>query len=57
MFNYIIDNLATIIISVILLTVVALIVLNMIKKKKSGKSISCGCACDGCPSASLCHKP
>ena len=45
---------ATIVISIILLAVVALIVRNMILNKKNGKS-GCGCGCDGCAAKTTCH--
>ncbi len=56
MLQFITDNLANILIVAGLLAIVALIVANMVKKKKSGKSVGCGCGCDGCPGASICHK-
>jgi len=56
MLQFITDNLANILIVAGLLAIVALIVANMVKKRKSGKSVSCGCGCDGCPGSSICHK-
>jgi hypothetical protein len=56
MIAFVIENLATILISAALLAIVIGIVARMVKKKKSGKSVSCSCGCDGCPSASVCHK-
>ena len=56
MLAFIAENLATILISALLLAVVAGIVAGMVKKKKSGKSAVCGCGCAGCPSAGMCHK-
>ncbi|MCM1505989.1 MAG: FeoB-associated Cys-rich membrane protein [Ruminococcus flavefaciens] len=47
-------NVGTIITGLILFTVLALIVLKMIKDKKNGKS-SCGCGCEHCPNSSACH--
>ena len=49
------ENLATIIIGLVLFIIITAIVVNLIKKRKKGKN-SCGCGCDNCPSASLCHK-
>ena len=46
---------ATVIISMALLAIVAGIVIKMVKDKKAGKS-SCGCGCSGCPMSSECHK-
>lgn len=45
---------ATIIMSIIIFGLMALVVVNRIKKAKSGES-SCGCGCSGCSSASICH--
>jgi len=56
MLQFLSDYLGTIVISAALLAIVALIVANMVKKKKSGKSVGCGCGCESCPSASVCHK-
>ncbi|MCI8801251.1 FeoB-associated Cys-rich membrane protein [Acetatifactor muris] len=54
MFDWIAENAATIIISVILIAVVAAIVTSMIRNKKKGKS-SCGCGCANCPMGAACH--
>ncbi|MGI6193424.1 MAG: FeoB-associated Cys-rich membrane protein [Christensenellales bacterium] len=56
MLQFFSENLANILIVAGLAAIVALIVANMIKKRKSGKSIGCGCGCEGCPSSSMCHK-
>ena len=53
--GFIMNNLSTIIISAVLAVVFILIIANMIKKKRAGKSVSCNCGCSGCPSASVCH--
>lgn len=55
MYTFISSNLATILISGLLLAVVLWIITDMIKKQKSGKSPVCS-GCSGCPSAGLCHK-
>ncbi len=46
---------ATVIISLILLAIVAGIITKMVKDKKAGKS-SCGCGCSNCPMSGECHK-
>ncbi|MCR4693196.1 MAG: FeoB-associated Cys-rich membrane protein [Firmicutes bacterium] len=46
---------ATAIISLVLLAIVAGIVTKMVKDKKAGKS-SCGCGCGNCPMSGECHK-
>lgn len=55
MLEFIKENLATIIISLMLICLVAVIIHSRVSDKKKGKS-SCGCGCEGCPSAALCHK-
>jgi len=56
MIAFLLDNIATIVISAVLFAVVVLITVNLVKRKKNGKGAGCGCGCEGCPSASLCHK-
>lgn len=48
------ENLATIIVSLILTAVIILVVRKMYRDKKAGKS-ACGCKCSGCPDSSVCH--
>lgn len=55
MLTFLTENLSTIIISLIIVAIVACIVFKMIKDKKNGKN-SCGCGCENCPSAGMCHK-
>ncbi len=55
MLAFLTENLATIIICAVLLGIVALIIVNMVRKKKKGQSATCGCGCSECPSASVCH--
>lgn len=48
---------ATVIISLVLLAIVAGIVTKMVKDKKAGKSsCGCGCGCGSCPMSGECHK-
>lgn len=54
MLEFLSQNLATIIVSLILAAVVVLVVIKMYKDKKAGKS-ACGCKCSGCPNSSVCH--
>ena len=49
------SNLGTIIVSLILVGIVAAIIVNMVKKKKAGRS-SCGCGCENCAMKGACHK-
>ncbi|MBQ3403821.1 MAG: FeoB-associated Cys-rich membrane protein [Oscillospiraceae bacterium] len=48
--------LATIIISLLVISVVALIIRKMLHDKRSGKS-SCGCDCQSCHMCSCCSQP
>ncbi len=54
MLTWFAENLATIIICLVLAAIVAAIIINMIKNHKNGKS-SCGCGCSGCPMNGSCH--
>ena len=54
MLTFLQNNLATIVIGLILLAVVCLVIYVMGRDKKAGKS-ACGCSCSGCPSAGMCH--
>ncbi len=55
MFTWITENLATILISAVLLLVVVLIIRKLVKDKKKGKS-SCGCNCAHCAMSGSCHQ-
>ena len=55
MFTFILDNMATIIVSLVLAGVAALIISKMVKNKKEGKS-SCSCgSCGSCAAGCSCH--
>ena len=49
------ENLGTIVISLMLIVIVALIIKGMISDKKKGRS-SCGCGCSQCPMSGACHR-
>ena len=50
MFGWILENLGTILIGLLLIGIVAAIVVSLIRKKKRGHSCGCGCGgCSGCP--------
>ena len=55
MIDYLIANAGTIIVLLILVTVLAAIVVKMIRDKKKCKGL-CSCGCTGCPSKDVCHK-
>ncbi len=54
MINFLQNNLGTIVVLLILVAVVSLVIIKMIKDKKSGKK-SCNCGCGGCPLKDSCH--
>lgn len=54
MFAWIGENLATIVICVILVLMVAAILIRMVRNRKKGIS-SCGCGCANCPMSGACH--
>ena len=45
---------STIVISLILAAIVAAIIVKLVRDKKHGKSIGCGCDCASCPSGGAC---
>ena len=51
--NFIMNNLGTIIVGLVVAAIVVAIIVNMIRKKKNGESIGCGCG--NCPSKGICH--
>lgn len=53
--TWLIDNLATIIVSALLVLAMSAVVYKMIKDRKNGKG-GCGCGCEGCAMADKCHK-
>lgn len=55
MFAWMIQNMATILISAGLILVVAVIIAGMVRDKKKGKS-SCGGGCAGCAMNGACHQ-
>ena len=55
MLNFLAANLGNIIVSAILILMVALVIVNLLRKKKKGQT-TCGCGCSNCPSAGICHK-
>ena len=54
MLTWLMDNMATIIISAVLVFVAAMIFVSMIRGKRKGKS-SGGCGCAGCAMNGACH--
>ena len=52
---WIIANIGTIVVAVLLAAVLTLIILKIVGDKKKGKS-SCGCNCGNCAMSGSCHK-
>ena len=56
MMDWIVSNLGNIIICAILLGIVSAVIINMVRKKKQGKSVVCDCkSCKCCPMHGSCH--
>ncbi len=55
MLSWIVNNLATILITLVLVAVVAVIVIELWRNHRKGKS-TCGCNCAHCAMAGSCHK-
>ncbi len=55
MLNWIAANWVSLVVDLVVLGVGALSVFATIRNKKKNKG-DCDCGCEGCPSASLCHK-
>lgn len=55
MLTWIMENLATILISAVLAVIVAAVIAGMVRDQKKGKS-SCGCGCAGCAMNGACRQ-
>lgn len=55
MFDFIMGNLATILVGAAIAAWIVFAAIKMIRDRKNGKG-TCGCHCAGCPSAGMCHK-
>ena len=55
MLYWIMENLGTDIVSVLLLAAIAAILVGMLRDRKNGKT-SCGSGCSGCPMGDNCHQ-
>ncbi len=54
MLTWLMENMATIIISAVLILVSAAIIASMVRGRRKGK-VSCGCGCAGCAMNGACH--
>lgn len=55
MLEFIINNLSTIMVLIIVLAVLGIVISRLIIAKKNHKS-SCSCGCSGCPNKNYCHE-
>ena len=55
MLSWFAENLPTILVLVVLVTVVALIIVHMVRNRRAFPS-SCGCGCQNCPMSGSCHQ-
>ena len=55
MLAFIGDNLATVLVCLVLAAIVAAIIVKLVRDKRKGKS-NCGCNCAHCAMAGSCHK-
>jgi hypothetical protein len=55
MIDWIMNNIGTIVVSLILIVIVGLAAGSIIRKKIKGES-TCGCGCSSCPASGACHK-
>ena len=55
MLAWLTENLGTIVISLILISIVTAVIVGMVRDKKQGKG-SCGCGCEHCAMHGKCHK-
>ncbi len=54
MLTWLMENMATIIISAVLVLMVSMSIASIVRSKRKGKS-SCGCGCAGCAMNGACH--
>ena len=52
--TWLLDNMGTIVVGLVVLAIITAVVVVMIRNKKRGKS-SCGCGCGNCPMSGACH--
>ena len=55
MLDWLKSNIGTIVVSLALGSVIALVIVRMVKDKKKGR-MSCGCGCTHCAMAGVCHR-
>ncbi|MGN0115757.1 MAG: FeoB-associated Cys-rich membrane protein [Acutalibacteraceae bacterium] len=55
MLSWLLQNIATIIVSAVLIAIVVMIIVYLRRKKKNGSNCSCGCGCENCALSGQCH--
>lgn len=50
------ENLASLAVGLVLLTVLAAVAVSMARNRRAGKS-GCGCGCEHCANRGFCHPP
>jgi hypothetical protein len=55
MFEFIKENLASLMIGLILLAAIITIIVALVKRKKKNPNGGCGCSCEGCALSEECH--
>ncbi len=53
--DWLMNNWGTLAVGLVVAAVVALIIINYVRKKKKGQS-TCGCGCADCPMKHKCHE-
>ncbi len=51
---WIIANISTIVVALILAAIIGLVVVRMVKRRKNGQG-GCSCGCSGCAMSDVCH--
>ena len=53
--NWIIANIGTVIVALVIVAIVAGAIIKLRKDKRAGRSCSCGCGCSGCALKGKCR--
>lgn len=53
MLSFLMENLATTLITLALALIVGLVTAGLVRSRRAGGD--CGCGCEGCPNAGACH--
>ena len=54
MLDWLVANIGTIVVLLLVIGAVVTVICGMVKDKKQGRS-SCGCSCGNCPMSGKCH--